>query len=129
MSGTLLVSLCVVISEGDQPPRVPKILSETWPTYAEASTRAAKERRPLVVFVGVPARPIPGATVCNAAALVGVSGQAVVIAKPDGRGWLAWEATLPATATDAAIRAAIKPAQAQGAWQPATRPALLRRWR
>lgn len=90
------------------PPQAPPIVQppparQDWLTYSEGSAQAAKEGRPLVVFVGCPPRQVPGTLTCIATSLPGVAGPAVVIALPDGRGWLAWESTLPATATDAAI--------------------------
>lgn len=69
-------------------------------SYATAAARAFAQGKPLIVFLGVKARPIEGAVVVNAQALVGYDNNAIVVSRP-GANWLEWTATLPVDATDA----------------------------
>lgn len=82
------------------------------PDYAKASAQAAKESKPLVMFVGVGSmRQIKGAVVGQQdyGAIFDESPPAIVIALPDGNGWINWRETLPATATDEQIQAMFTP--------------------
>lgn len=74
--------------------------------YDKAASEASKGMKPLVVFIGVDARPIAPAIVCRVQKLPGYNGPAIVVSVPGGD-WLLWRATLPATATDAEILSAI----------------------
>lgn len=56
------------------------------PTYAEQYAKAIQEKKPLVVFVGQPAKPV-GSCVCVACeSFADVKTDGVVIGLPDGAG-------------------------------------------
>ena len=77
-------------------------------TPAQARDRAVKEGKPYAVFVGVAIRSIPGVVCVRMDDLDdGGNGPRIMVYPLTARGWHAREAgrgTLPATATDAAIR-------------------------
>lgn len=79
--------------------------------YGPAARDAAAKKVPLVTFIGAKARPVAGAAVASAGPgdLAGFDRPAVVVAVPDGAGWLTWVGDLPVTATDAQIAEAVKP--------------------
>jgi hypothetical protein len=70
--------------------------------YAAAASRAFDEQKPLIVFIGVKPRPIPGASTIRVESLEGYDNKTIVVSKP-GATWLEWVATLPADASDAEI--------------------------
>lgn len=70
--------------------------------YAAAASKAFAERKPLIVFIGVTARPIAGAFTMHVQSLEGYDKRTIVVSKP-GASWLEWVATMPADATDAEI--------------------------
>ncbi len=81
-------------------------------TYTAGAAQAVATGRPLVTFLGTTPRAVVGAVVARSETLTGYDAPAVVISLP-GEGWLTWRATLPATATDADIQAAIAPRAVQ----------------
>lgn len=78
--------------------------------YDIGANEAVARGCPLVTFVGCPQRELHGSgTVwCHADTLPGYDNPCIVISVPHGD-WLAWKATLPASATAAEILAAFKP--------------------
>jgi hypothetical protein len=80
-----------------------------------------KKNTPLVVFVGsetytneatairVNTRYVDGfdGVTCRTESLGGYPAKCIVIATPDGKGWMKWSATLKADATDAEIKKAV----------------------
>lgn len=71
-------------------------------TVVEAKRIAKVNNIPVVVFIGIPARLIPGAVTTEGGVTPGYPRQCIVIGEPGG---MYWQATLPATATDAEITA------------------------
>jgi hypothetical protein len=72
--------------------------------YAAASAKAARLGQPLITFVSSQPRAIVGAIVGRASALDGYPSECIIVSTSDGY----WRATLPATATDAEIAAALR---------------------
>jgi hypothetical protein len=79
--------------------------------YAAACKQAVAENVPLVVFVGVRNRQVRayGPIGCYSATLTGYTAPCIVVCVPDGKGWLQWRATLPASATNADILKVLTP--------------------
>lgn len=75
------------------------------PTYAEQHAKALKEGKPLVVFVGQPAKPVAGCVCVACDTFPDVTGAAVVVGLPDG-GTLR-RIDVPGTPTEASIRIAV----------------------
>ena len=66
--------------------------------YYDGCDESATNNKPLVTFVGIPARRVPGAVVCEAVALSGFKAPCVAISAPDkGSHWHV--KTLPADAS------------------------------
>jgi hypothetical protein len=82
--------------------------------YEDVLKLAAWHKKPAVVFVGVRSRPIEGAYVYECDEFKPVKNgnatisQVILVARPNGKGWLDWSATLPAEATDSDIQRAIR---------------------
>ena len=74
--------------------------------YPEQYNRAVREAMPLLVWVGQPARCVPGCVCHEAGTFPGVSGAAVVVGLPAG-GQTLRRVDLPGRPTDTAIRAAL----------------------
>lgn len=74
------------------------------PTYAEQHAKALKDGKPLVVFVGQPAKPVAGCVCVACETFPDVTGAAVVVGLPD-RGSLR-RLDVPGTPTEEAIRSA-----------------------
>src|SRR5207244_7755250 len=99
--GTLLALLAgPLLAFGQQRAALPDM-------YVTRAAQAVRDGRPLVTFLACESRAVAGALTCSAQALPGYDGPAIVIAAP-GSDWLNHRATLPATATDAEIAAAIR---------------------
>ena len=77
------------------------------PTYPEQSARALRQRKPLVVWVGQPARPVSGCLGVACDTFAGVEAPAVVVGLPMGPGTLR-RVDLPGRPSDEAIRAAVR---------------------
>lgn len=90
--------------------------------WNEATATAIAERRPLVVFVGIDARPIPRAVSVRYDDWPGVPAGVVVYRYAEGE--LRWSATLPPTATNEQIAATMNypPAPDAGAVGPVDKP-------
>lgn len=101
----------LALAQAQQPKKVQAapapVLGSVPLTYGIASQTAAAVAKPLVTFIGVKSRPVAGAIVCQTVALDGYDPPCIVVSVP-ARDWLDWRATLPATATDADIAAAIR---------------------
>lgn len=76
------------------------------PTYAEQYAKAVREGKPLVVWVGQPARPVTGCVGVRWDEFPGVGAEAVVIGVPAGTQLR--RVDVPGRPTDAAVRAAIR---------------------
>lgn len=56
--------------------------------YFDGLEESAKDNKPLVTFIGTPARRVPGAVVCEAMALTGYNSPCIAISAPDkGSHW------------------------------------------
>jgi hypothetical protein len=73
------------------------------PSYAEGYTRAVREGKPLVVFVGQPVREVSGCVCVGLDTFPGAGAVAVVVGVPGPRGLRRHD--LPGRPTDATIRA------------------------
>jgi hypothetical protein len=88
------------------------------PGEAELYDQALSKGRPLVYFVGQPARPVAGCLSHACGSFPGVAGPAVVVGVPGG-GVLWRAATLPGVPSESAIVAALRPAAPVVAGPPA----------
>jgi len=77
---TILFALALAVVQPQAPP-----LAVPQDDYAQKSAASIAQKVPLVVFVGVPARPIEGAIVCHKASMPNLPAKCVIVAKSDGR--------------------------------------------
>jgi len=89
------------------------------PTYAESYKKAVAEAKPLLVFVGQPAREITGCVSVAVEAFPEVDSPAVIVGLPSAAGLRRID--LPGKPTMESIRAAVKSASPNAALLPATR--------
>lgn len=75
------------------------------PTYAEQHAKALKDGKPLVVFVGQPAKPVAGCVCVVCETFPDVTGAAVVVGLHDGGSLRRID--VPGKPTEASIRSAI----------------------
>lgn len=76
-------------------------------TYDDAKAEAAATKVPLIVFVGVALKDVPGAVTCRVESLdEGRITNAIVVAVPNDAVGLEWKSTLSGDAPDSAIRRA-----------------------
>jgi hypothetical protein len=87
------------------------------PTYAEQYAKAVKESKPLVVWVGQPARHLTDCVCLECDAFPDTAGAAVVVGVPAGGSLRRID--LPGRPTDAAVRAAVRGPPAAAAPLPA----------
>jgi hypothetical protein len=87
------------------------------PTYAEGYARAVKAGKPLVVFVGQPAREVTGCVCVGLDTFPGAGPEAVVVGVPGPHGLRRHD--LPGRPTDAMIRAVASTSPAGTALLPA----------
>jgi len=78
------------------------------PTYDEQRDRAAKEGKPLVVWVGQPVRPLDGCFAVRCDKFPGVATEGVVVGVPSGKDLKRID--LPGRPTDSTVRAAVRQA-------------------
>jgi len=81
------------------------------PTYPEQHARAVREGKPLVVWVGQPARPVGGCVSVGCDSFPGAQAPAVVVGLPMAGGQLR-RVDLPGEPTDAAVRDVVRAAGA-----------------
>ena len=97
-----------------EPPQQP-------PTYAEQYANALKDGKPLVVWVGQPARSLPGCVSVTAEQFPGADAVAVVVGVPAG-GALR-RVDVPGRPTDATVRAALRAVDGESPHTTALLPA------
>lgn len=116
----LLPSLAAAQPQAPPPPQAPPIGADAQAalaiakvqtglvakSYSEAYQSALRRKLPLVIFVGGMERHIPGCETVAIKTLTGYPERCVVVSVPAGD-YLAWRATLPATATNAEISKAL----------------------
>ena len=116
----MLLTLLLVASAPDDALRLKAraalALAFAEPTYPAQYAKAVKEGKPLVVFVGVPVRSVPGFLTVACATFPGVE-TGLVLGVPDGDKLKRRD--LPATATDETLRATARtPTQTAGLLAP-----------
>lgn len=113
MNALILTALLIgQVPQAPRPPQAPPVTK--YLDYTAGCKLAVQQDNPLITFVGCPVRNVPsyGPIPCGTSTLPGYTAPCIVVSLPDGAGWLQWRATLPATASDAEIRAALAPRKA-----------------
>jgi hypothetical protein len=99
----------------------PRTIEPILVDYQATMEQAAKAQWSVIVFVGIEQRTINGALSCKVKSLSGFPAKCIAVAVPDNQGWMTTaEQSLPTTATDAEIIAAMRAAR-QAVSQSATR--------
>lgn len=105
----LLPTLAAAQPQAPPPPQAPPVTFQAVRSYDDAYKTALARRVPLVLFVGGMERPVAGCEVVAVKTLTGYPAACVVVSLPSSD-YLAWRATLPATATNADILKEFRPA-------------------